>query len=281
MACFFPVELREQRVRCGKCVGCRLDGAKAWAIRCAHEKALHSRSCFVTMTYAPEFLPAGGVLCKRHHQLFLKRVRRSIEPESLRFFLCGEYGDNGGRPHYHALLFGVDFPDKVYWCRSPSGEPLYVSDTLQQLWGMGQCLIGEITESSAAYVARYALKKAGADKRGRVDTETGELVPEYVQMSLGRYPGGGIGGPWLRRFFDDVYPLDKIDSPGVRGRPPRYYDKCAELGNPALVAAVKEKRVAAARAREAKGFYRGSVPSLEAERVIKLAKLKLLKRELV
>lgn len=252
------------------------------------------------MTYAPEHLPPGGTLVKRHHQLFLKRVRRSIEPESLRFFLCGEYGENGGRPHYHALLFGVDFPDQIFWCSSPSGEPLYVSDTLHALWGMGQCLIGEITEASAAYVARYALKKASSaaeavSRYRRVDRETGEtwsVEPEYVQMSLGRYPGGGLGGPWLRRYFDDVYPLDEVNSPGVRGRPPRYYDKLAELGSPAMVSELKAKRVAAARAREGRAVamdksdvwphvrMRRVAPTLESERIVKLAQLRLLKREL-
>lgn len=239
------------------------------------------------MTYAPEHLPPGGTLVKRHHQLFLKRVRRALEPGVLRFFLCGEYGDNGGRPHYHALLFGIDFPDQVFWCSSPSGEPLYVSDALHALWGMGQCLIGEITEASAAYVARYALKKArGAEalsRYRRVDRETGEtwcVEPEYVQMSLGRYPGGGIGGPWFRRFDSDVFPSDEVVSPGVVGRVPRYYDKILELGNPELLREVKAKRVDAARDRAARGFYRGVVPTLESEKVVKLAKLRLLKREL-
>lgn len=298
MACYSPVTVRRMPVRCGKCVGCRLDGAKEWAIRCAHEKALHSRSCFVTMTYAPEHLPPGGTLVKRHHQLFLKRVRRDLEPGALRFFLCGEYGDNGGRPHYHALLFGIDFPDQVYWCSSPAGEPLYVSDTLHSMWGMGQCLIGEITEASAAYVARYALKKAGSSKDlsryRRVDRETGEtwvVAPEYVQMSLGTYPGGGIGGPWFRRYDEDVFPSDEVVNGGRRSRVPRYYDKLLGLGNPKLLEQVKAERVARARERAGKAYVfhgdRGEygqfervVPTLESEKIVKLAQLGLLKREL-
>ena len=120
-----PVE-----IRCGQCVGCRLDRSREWAIRCVHEAALYDDNCFVTLTYNDENLPDPPSLVVRDCQLFMKKLRRRYEPKKIRFFLCGEYGEMNRRPHYHAILFNHDFEDKVLWQNSSSGSPLYVSSYL-------------------------------------------------------------------------------------------------------------------------------------------------------
>ena len=96
---------------CGQCIGCRLERSRQWAIRCMHEKSLYSLSSFLTLTYDDDHLPPNGTLVKRDFQLFMKRLRWEMG-DGIRFFACGEYGDGNLRPHYHALLFNVDFPDK-------------------------------------------------------------------------------------------------------------------------------------------------------------------------
>ena len=177
MACYSPLEgyrrigggwtPRKQdsagtrlNVPCGQCIGCRLEYSRQWAIRCMHEAQLHESNAFITLTYADEHLPQDRSLDKREFQLFIKRLRKSIQPQRLRYFHCGEYGAKLGRPHYHACLFGFDFPDKELQRYSKTGEKLYRSDLLDSAWqNKGWALIGEVTFQSAAYVARYITKK--------------------------------------------------------------------------------------------------------------------------
>lgn len=223
---------RELTLPCGQCIGCRLDKSKAWAIRCMHEAKFHERSCFITLTYDPEHLPAHGDLVYRHFQLFCKRLRKKCG--KFRFFMCGEYGDELSRPHFHACLFGMDFPDRVYFKKTDSGESIYTSSTLASLWTFGFSSVGNLTIESAAYVARYVCKKVDPNYDSRylrVDPLTGECVsvtPEFGQMS--RRPG--IGAQFLEKFKGDVYPRDYVVSDGRRSRVPRYYDKLLEVCDP-------------------------------------------------
>ena len=209
---------------CGRCMGCRLERSRQWALRCEHERKLHKDSCFVTLTYDDEHLPRDGSLNYRHFQLFCKRLRKKFGP--FRFFMCGEYGDNTGRPHYHALLFGLDFRDK-----KPIGKDLYESRDLSRAWSLGFASVGAATFESAAYVARYSLKKVNGDLAkdhySRVDLETGEvyqIVPEFARMS--NRPG--IGAGWFHKYRECTYPRDYVISRGKKCKPPRYYDKLLE-----------------------------------------------------
>lgn len=217
---------------CGKCVGCRLERSRQWALRCVHEASQHERNSFLTLTYNSESLPEGQTLMVSHWQLFAKRLRKRLG--AFRFLHCGEYGTENLRPHYHACIFGIDFAfDRVPLRVNSHGDQTWVSKTLSEIWGMGHCAIGALTFDSAAYVARYVMKKAveaeDASRYVRVDPDTGEcwsVRPEYVTMS--RRPG--IGAEWFKKYHTDVYPSDEVVHEGRRFRPPRYYDtKFAEM----------------------------------------------------
>lgn len=183
---------------------------------------MHDQTCFITLTYSDEHLPADMSLDIKELQRFKKTFRKHLERnengKTIRFFECGEYGDETRRPHYHAIIFGYDFPDKKFYRYSKSGEPLYTSSLLERVWGKGHCPIGAVTFESAAYVARYQL-----DKR------TGPLAkdhyagrkPEFANMS--RRPG--IGKPWLDKWCKDVYPRDYVVVRGKKMKPPKYYDR--------------------------------------------------------
>lgn len=194
-----------------------------------HEASLHEDNCFLTLTYNDENLPDNNSLELRAFQLFIKRLRKRFGP-NIRFFHCGEYGELSGRPHYHAILFNFDFPDKVlYSCRD--NNRLYSSSICSELWPFGFNTIGDVTFESAAYVARYVLKKqVGKDAASyyeRVNPETGEVVKiaaEYATMS--RRPG--IGRGWYERFKTDAYPSDFVVHDGVKMRPPKVYDRYLE-----------------------------------------------------
>ena len=150
---------------------------------------MHTSNCFITLTYDNEYCPKDYSLNYEDFQLFMKRLRKrfkgfqvvtnypekkirnkwgkvidtiSLDPYDeypIRFYMCGEYGENFGRPHFHACLFNFDFVDKTYWSKSPGGSKIYRSDILEDLWPFGFSSIGEVNFQSAAYVARYIMKK--------------------------------------------------------------------------------------------------------------------------
>ena len=236
-------------IACGQCIGCRLERSRQWAIRCVHEAQLHDANSFITLTYDEKHLPDGPSLDKKHFQLFIKRLRKEIKPIKIRYYHCGEYGSNYGRPHYHACIFGYDFPDKTLWSIKKSIR-LYRSALLERLWPQGLSSIGNVTFESAAYVARYITKKYlgpdAAKHYERVDTDTGEITsitPEYTTMSL----KPAIGKTWYEKYSTEVYPSDEIILRGKRMKPPRYYNGLFELQDPRQMATIKKSRIRKAR----------------------------------
>lgn len=234
-------------IPCGKCIGCRLEKARQWAVRCVHEAQMYPENSFITLTYNNENLPKDRNIQKRDLQLFFKRLRKALSPKEIRYYACGEYGDKMGRPHYHACLFNHDFEDKIMLRTGkvkPSGlskfkptrnHALYTSPVLEKIWKKGFVTIGELTFDSAGYVARYVTKKitgppAAEHYQGR--------TPEFALMS--RMPG--IGKPWLDKYFTDVYPKDFFTLNGVKNKPPRYYDDLLKKKNPRLHIKLKEAR---------------------------------------
>lgn len=245
----FSISFRRQdeglkiKLPCGQCIGCRLERSRQWAVRCMHEAAMHSFNSFVTLSYSDEFLPSNKSLNKRHFQLFMKKLRKRFV--RVRFYHCGEYGEETKRPHYHALLFNVFFSDRVFLKFNDQGHRLYTSELLDSLWGLGNCWIGDVTFDSAAYVARYCTKKvtgqAAEAAYTRIDGETGEVVqvlPEYATMSL----KPGIGATWYAKFKGEVYPSDFIIRDGVRMLPPRAYDKYLEMEDAEALRQVRARR---------------------------------------
>lgn len=213
---------------CGQCIGCRLQKAAEWTTRLHHEHSQHERASFVTLTFNDEHLPIDYSINVRDVQLFLKRLRKALGHERVRYFACGEYGDQGGRPHYHLLVFGYDFPDKTLWRRTGSGELTYRSAFLERVWPFGHCEIGAVTPQSINYVARYILKKingeAAEEYYTRIHPLTGEVCKvnrEFVVMST----RPGIGSSWFDKFASDAFPSDFVVIDGVKRQVPRYYVK--------------------------------------------------------
>lgn len=242
---------------------------------------MHPFSCFVTLTYSDAELPPGGSLVHAHFQKFMRKLRKFFAPVRVSFFMCGEYGDELGRPHFHALLFGVDFLDKTPWKKAPGGAQLFVSPTLQRLWGRGFTSIGAVTFQSAAYCARYVIKKvtgARADSHYRkVDPDTGEihdLVPEYLQASL----RPAIGKRWLLQFGRDVFPDDFVVVEGKRRKVPRYYDKLHQVVDLRAAELVRRARVERAATTEAR--VQSSPARLAVREEVKRAQVRQLRRSL-
>lgn len=139
---------------CGKCLGCQMDKAKEWTLRCRLEMQQHKHAAFITLTYDDEHCPRR--LKKPDLQRWFKRLRKAIAKQKdgddgaarlLRYFACGEYGETNQRPHYHALVFGASEADRA---------------TVDRTWGMGRTQCVPVTPQRIAYVAGYVQKKIGA-----------------------------------------------------------------------------------------------------------------------
>ena len=242
--CFRREQSDETKVEvaCGQCLGCRLDSSRMWAMRIIHESSLHELdegNCFITLTYDDEHVPEDWSLRKSDFQKFMKRLRKGY-PQRIRFFHCGEYGNvcrhrlevksceycNTGRPHYHAVLFNCSFGD-LEPVGSNNGVVYYTSAELQSFWPHGFVQVGEVNFQSAAYVARYCLKKrTGVLAEEHYLNIDGDgcatwVLPEYTTMS--RRPG--IGRDFYEKFRGDFFPADEVPVPGVGvlKKVPRYY----------------------------------------------------------
>lgn len=238
---------------------------------------MHSANSFITLTYNDAHLPDDGSLNLRHFQLFMKKLRKSLD-ERIRFFHCGEYGEQYGRPHYHALIFGHDFPDKTLW-KKVNDLPLYRSKALEALWEHGYSSIGDVNFQSAAYVARYIMKKVTGDLAPTwyqyIDPDTGEvsqITPEYTTMS--RRPG--IGSTWFDKYSTDVYPSDEVILNGRKMRPPKFYDTRYELHSP-----LEHRQLKAERKRTAAQHLDNNTPArLHVRASVQSKRLKYLPRNL-
>lgn len=202
------------RVPCGYCAGCRLEYAKKWSYRLIAESTLYEQNSFITLTYDEDELVVNdedrGILVPQHFTDFMKRLRdrfKRLDDRAVRFYMCGEYGSKSMRPHYHAILLNCGFDDMRYWSKTDSGEAIFRSSLLEDLWQFGQSSIGEVTPQSCAYVARYVQKKADIDKSVY---EALNIPPEYVRMS--RRPGIGI--PFLEKHYDQIKEAGKMYLPG-------------------------------------------------------------------
>lgn len=194
--------------------------------------------------------------------------------------MCGEYGEELGRPHFHAAIFNFSFrDDRTPWRRSESGDQCFRSQRLEGLWKLGHSEVNELSPELAAYVARYIMKKVNgdqADEHYRVlDVNTGELtwkVPEFTHMSL----RPGIGGHWFDKFMSDVYPADRVVARGVLSKPPRYYDRRLRMIDAEMLQLIQEERVRQAKAR----FADSSTDRLAVREAVAKARLSFFKRRL-
>jgi hypothetical protein len=244
--------LKPFNLPCSKCIGCRLNYARSWALRCELEAFAHKDNCFITLTFSNEMLQKREnphSVDVNDFQKFMKRFRKKYN-KNIRFFHCGEYGEKTYRPHYHALIFGHDFRIKT---KTNTVEkygkkyPLYNSSDLCELWPFGHSTVGELNFDTASYTARYVTKKIKGDVSNiHINPETGEVSKindVYCTMSTGRKTGDGIGAKYYHEHKDQIYGNDFIvNGNGIKMKPPRYFDKLYEIDNPDGFEALKKAR---------------------------------------
>lgn len=289
-----------QLIRCGRCLGCMVDKSREWANRLLLEKEYYpdDQCWFVTLTYDEEHVPRSFypdpetgeaqpcmTLDKRHHQLFMKRLRKNSR-QQIRFFGCGEYGPQTMRPHYHYILFGLSLGDLVPYGRGEAGFMYYQSNWLTSQWSdrkaptaagsvtpltmdpdyfctpYGRVLVSPASWQTFAYVARYTTKKLYGEEASYY--EQFNITPPFLVMSL----KPGIGARWFQD-HPDVYDFEYINvktpTGGKKFRPPHYFDVLYDREDPEGFEQFKRSRSA----------------MLEAQKEVKLSRTSLLYSELL
>jgi len=230
---------------CRNCVGCKVDRSKEWAVRCMHEASMHQDNMFITLTYNEENLPEDRGLNHDHFKEFMKRLRDNVKyvnGKKIKYYMCGEYGEEFHRPHYHAIIFGHRMDD----CKKMG--KYWHSPKLEKLWGKGFVSIGNVTMESCSYVARYIMKKITGDqaedhyKREYLDieTQTFETItvkPEYNSMSL----RPAIGKEWYEKYGKDIKE-NEIHINGKTYYMPKYYLRILEKQDPERYREITQQR---------------------------------------
>lgn len=180
---------------CGQCRACRINYARDWKSRVAHELKAYDKSMWLQLSYDNDGLDKqnenykhidGKIdsVEKREVQLWKKRFAKEIYPRKVRFFGCGEYGTNS-RPHYHFIVFGMSPLDPVFkkgWLfNSGTG---YWTNLKSWPYGMVWVDYEDPSSSAGSYVAKYIMKKhKGKDAKDYYKDFHGN--PEFVNMSQG------------------------------------------------------------------------------------------------
>lgn len=213
--CLKPVKLSKlgeppSYVPCGRCIECLEAYSREWTYRMMLELKAHSEACFVTLTY--ENNPVD--LSARDHQLFMKNLRQKVSPKKIRFFMCGEYGAKGNRPHYHYILFGWRPDDLVPFKITDKGSQIYLSKTVSDVWGKGFITVGDVTPETCKYTAKYLQK---------LDERQHE-VPAFTRCS--NRPG--IGYFVYESGLQNMLQTDKVYTSAGYYKTPRYFLKLME-----------------------------------------------------
>ena len=188
-------------VPCGHCIACRIARSREWAVRLLHESEFWDDFCFVTLTYDDEHLTFPS-LVPRDLTLFFKKLRKDLGDRKIKYYACGEYGDRFGRPHYHAIIFGL----------SPKDKKL-----IDDNWQKGFVKIGCVTYDSCRYVAGYVQKKLYG--KASKEYEDKGIVAPFSRMSK------GLGERYVDKYWNKLYDMNTVTVRGVPMGLPRYYQK--------------------------------------------------------
>lgn len=236
-------------IPCGRCIGCRLQYSRVWADRCMAEASCHTNNLFLTLTYDDDHLPDcremddGRLspvhpLVKRDLQLFIKRLRKALPDQRIRYFACGEYSPKM-RPHYHLIIFNCKLDDVELLYKNDSQFRYYTSKTISDCWQYGFHIIADCNWHTCAYTARYIVKKQKGN--GAEVYEKYNYPPEFTLMS--RKPG--IGREYFEQHAVDIYydgAFLETEDGALRIFPNKYYDYLFDIEYPDAAFVIDEEK---------------------------------------
>lgn len=224
MTCLSPLKLVSQgiEVPCGRCRACRVNRAEDWSLRMLHESEYYETSSFVTLTIDDDHIEFPAEVSKDEFQRFMKRLRKELKGRQLKYFACGEYGSLLGRPHYHAVIFGLGSCGRCRVCtpelRMYDSAPVADSDcaALEAVWTSGYVDSRIVNPERFRYVADYVQKDTRPSSYSVIDSDLDGREPPFGLMSK------GLGLRWMM----DNLSLSLSPAVRVKGRrvnAPRYY----------------------------------------------------------
>lgn len=230
------------------------------------------KSYFITLTYSDEHLGSPD-LCHKDWAQFIKDFRaafcqakycdisvprrykrfgkeRSRTFKHIKQVMCGEYGDNFGRKHFHGILFNHSFSDIQFTGDySRRGNPIHTSRSLEEVWGRGRVQVEELNWDLALYVGAY-ITDMGDDE----DVNVGHKKKQYGLF------GRGIGLEWLKKYWPDLLSAGCVM---LRDRDypiPRYFIKKMEEICPVELAEFRRKRLLQLLAKRDRLIVKGDGP---------------------
>lgn len=203
---------------CGKCLWCRKKSATTLATNCVLHASLYASNCFLTLTHDESRPGYHNKFDYSEIQRFKKRLRiwvqRNINPKhKLEIFNVHEYGKNG-KKHWHLIVFNFDFKHDKTIFNIKNGNSLYISETLKKLWPFGNHTIGDVSEASAMYQAKYMEKDFQ-------HYNTHNARKSHSQHS-------GLGKPYFLKHYSQILRLGYIPFNGKKHPVPRSFEKIAE-----------------------------------------------------
>lgn len=190
----FGVVWQYQAIPCKHCWACSMNYSAEWALRIMKEAEQYEHNYFITLTYDEIHLPIAtklhykgqtyendgtwlnGTLNPDDITRFIKAMRKEFEELhhfGIKYYLCGEYGGQTHRPHYHLIVMNCPLDmSQFYDCHVDKKffKAHWKSHQVEKWWSeprkkgeepinLGMVDIAEVEWSSAAYVARYTAKK--------------------------------------------------------------------------------------------------------------------------
>lgn len=203
MACTSPLSIATQygpiTSRCKQCLDCRIVRQRSHALMNILESHTTLSSSFITLTYKPEERPAG--LDYEHIKSFLKRLRISNRRQGnklpIRFYCCGEFGEQTKLPHWHLLTYNT--------------LPYEKATSLTRLWPQGLSHVGLVEPASVNYVTGYCTTFNPMDERPVSNWSTVPALGSdgIMQLATSMFRRGeNISSiPTVISFSDASYPL--------------------------------------------------------------------------
>lgn len=213
---------------CGKCLPCLQKRKRQWSYRLTEEKRVSFSSYFITLTYQDKYLPLSeGITSsvnKNDHFDFIKNLkelekqknlalrshisqeeherkeRGILENGKLKYYGISEYGDQGGRVHWHYLIFN-----------------LRDSNNIALAWGKGKVDVDpDVNVNNIDYVLKYMVKF-------KTNAEYENKEREISFMSKGI--GSSVVDDEFRRYISKPYNNKVVTDRGNKISLPRYYNK--------------------------------------------------------
>lgn len=340
---YFDENMDYQFIKCRHCNECKMEYAEEWSIRCFHEFHMRKLGSFITLSiddskvkdfYNEKYMktycrrckngnryihyPINYTLCKGLILDFLKKLRDNIYKNTgikIRYFGCGEYGsqENTERPHYHVLIFGYNFPDRVFLKMSDSGIPVYFSDYLNELWHYGLTTVQDVNHRACMYTAKYLMKKLHYSNDIDIIENYHGREPEFIFMSKGncqsnrcpyiddiiknckglnslrnlynpycskcKFTRGGLGFDFFAKYYKDILKIGYITIDGIKYKIPKYYMDILKLTDKNLYDKYKIKLLDKIDERNEKQPYENSLERKAVKAKIIKEKLKHYHRE--